>query len=158
MMRRMTRNVLFGLLILVFIFVFLFYMTNNPKKIIEKKMGFILSESSQVGDYSYNRFNGEFEAKISIAPTDIDKLRNDLLGYFNYEYTNEFERISINFEPKWWDMDYDRILYAYGGAEIGSGLVIVQLTAVNSAFIVKQKDGEHYLYLDFVILPKDVIF
>ena len=136
---------------------------NNPQKIIEKKLGLKLPTTSQIVKYRYNWFDGFFEAKIKLEKKYINIVDNDLCENFEQEKDRRTEinvqELSLNYKPEWWNVN-DEILMLYKDHEIGPERILRGgiMTVKKIAIISKQSDGNYYLYLDFVIIPREVIF
>ena len=159
------RIFLIVLIILVIIVALFFILTSNAKKIIAKKFSVELPISSEIIRVSYNRFNGNFVAKIEIDRSEVDTLKSSLSEYFIqeklHEKNSDYRNISMNYTPEWWDLSPNENLICFSQMENGVQDIIgwsKPLTAYTSAVISENNDENYYLYVAFMISPWNVIF
>ena len=136
---------------------FTYAITKDPYRIIESKFGKILPNSAEIVEYSYN---GYFEAKVFFEERELSNTIHKLEDIRSIgRIDSRFDTIPYNYKPNWWDLNDKNIVIAFLSAERGPKGIggVSKLTVWKSAVIVKQNDGKHYLYLDFVLPPADVV-
>lgn len=126
---------------------------NKPFNIIESKMNITLPSDSKIINFYHESLNGYFMAKVQIDDKDVESLKIDLYEYFKQEL--KIENInnipSFQKDATWWDMEKRNIEVGYftflsGEKHIfGSSPKSIEVWA----FIVKQDDGKHYLYISY---------
>lgn len=128
--------------------------TDEPLALIERKLNVKLPSSSEVINYQYYRNYGSFGAKILIASKDVEDIKKQLNGFFKRESPEKAAKKLPNFRNvySWWDLDKQSIEAYYftfvSGEKTWLGYYSPKTRDV-WAFISKNKNGQHYLYISY---------
>lgn len=121
--------------------------------IIESKLNLALPPSSKIIDFDYDGWNDYFDAKILIDKQNVSSVKKALVKCFGqeFDYKNKKSLPNIENVVSWWDMDKSNIEVCY--FKFLSGKKHLFRSSPKSvevwAFIVKQNDGQYYLYISY---------
>lgn len=154
MFHKKKYTILLVLIILTCVFLVIVLLPiSNPADVIKRKIDVTLPASAKIIHFNYNKFTGNFYAKVQINNQDVESIQKDLLDYFRQEYDIEnslyFPNIKNNIQ--WWDVDKNNIEVCYKALIDGEKhwFVPTPKTTIVWAFIVKQNDGKYYLYISY---------
>lgn len=129
----------------------------DPVRTIKESIGVELPESAEIVQYQYDKIYGDYEVKVKIAQEDIADLQEELLAFFEYEYTDRLLEDDIpdyGSHVEWWSIPYSEVENAYRhGTDChrprGSCWNWDKWTTScpNWAFITKDDMGTQYLYI-----------
>lgn len=143
----------FILLLLFLCIFFLLVIINKPIDIIESKLDVTLPSSSKVINFDYNGWNDNFDAKILIDKQNVDNMKKELEKFFRseFDYKNKNSLPNIGNVVSWWDMDKSNIETCYFIFLSGKKHLFRSSPKSKEvwAFIVKQNDGQYYLYISY---------
>ena len=95
----------------------------------------------------------DLDAKIMIDEVDLYNVQKELVKCFGQEFDYMNENYLPNFENvvTWWDMDKSNIEACYFKFASGKKHLFTSSpkTVEIWAFIVKQNDGQYYLYISY---------
>jgi hypothetical protein len=122
----------------------------EPKSIIESKMNIKLLPSMKILNFSYNRKEDCFDAKISIPDKEVLYIK----GQLNHFFVCPDRNLSINDIPDfintclWWDLQKSDIQEIYD-APIDINKLFYRTSYQVYAFISRDKSGQYYLYISY---------
>lgn len=145
-------RIIFIILIMVLLIV-LFAPNPKPTNIIKRKINLVLPDSAEIIHFNYNKWLGDFDAKIQFNVQDIEGIKKDLLAFFRQECDKE-NRYLPDFQNtnSWWDIDKNNIESCYSTDVEGKKILFFPSPKTKEiwAFIVKQNDGKYYLYVSYL--------
>jgi hypothetical protein len=117
----------------------------KPIDMIENRIKIKLPSSAKIENFTYYKEDDNFKAKISISNESIVNIKSQLNEFFKGTAPSELTNTLPHFKNTcpWWDLDKNSIEEYYRIAVDGK---VVQTYTV-WAFISKDKNGQHYLYI-----------
>lgn len=108
-------KILVAIILVGIIFMPCYNAKRNPEKVIERKILLTLPKTSNIIHFKYYIWNKRFATKIQINDHDIEKIKEDLLKYFEMEYDKESNQYipNIGLNVSWWDLDDNNIEVCY---------------------------------------------
>ena len=120
-------------------------------ELIKKDIKLDLPSSAKVTNFSYYKDSGSFEAKIYLDEQNINEVKKKLNNYFGGELTKPYDMWHFENTCSWWDLKEKNVNVSYRtivGERNGSD-ADPSYTRNVWAFITKDDQGKHYLYISY---------
>lgn len=122
----------------------------RPDNLIESKMSITLPTSSKIINFSLDRSEGNFDAKILITDQNIEYVKEQLNKFFGGIAPSKATKSIPNFKNTcpWWDLEKQDIEASYVRF-IDERKLFTRTSHEVWTFISKDGNGDYYLYISY---------